>query len=849
MFIFLLILWLLSPLFLIPFSISKAAGLSNCRRFLEQLRRSGRISYEEQRLLHEIKNNDPEEAFGESLKVSAEKISSDESGQNFAGVNGAGEALTVTPDANNEESEAPARKLPESLAYPYTTGGEVSSSKVLFGIGTTLVILAGLVFSTAIWVYLSDAARMAVIALAGCLFLGISAVARKKLDLPGTSNAFYIISSVFFMTSYFTGAIYSLYGNWLSIAGDGSAMAYAIGALLLSGCGYIGRRIYKSVGYSYLSYFSAAAAATFLIVQMSDSFSVFVLLSTLFGTAATAAYYEVCGRDFRKPLGITILSARVCYAFAALILWQLELADIWSAYTVIVLALSLAELLFYAVKMSNKLVNAAAFVIPAFAYEISEIISDKLNIQTAMLMTLLLTASIFALRSVKSLYGAFSDFILFASASIAALVSISVEFLPYGLISMLAVELVLAVTAARFASYFRTASFILLPLPLSIISLFTADSFRSAEMQGTVFSVAASVTVIVFALCAILFKFLTKYDNFCKYSAISFELFACNFALISSFSSNTASAFILSLITSIALTFEICRNPVNVHSIFPVISAFAAVRGLILALELDESGEGSAIFMTSLALFLASTVCSRIFCGEKCICHEEKTFKADIFLVCAILSGLLMLRCYTISDDLKIFVILTQIAIIFANCIRKEQEFSTNRIMAGISLASAAVALMNRTSAVIEDEIAAPKVVMLIILGFGISLRKLRCGGKPIAEKLGIAVYIFDYIVLMYDALVNETLFNTLLVLCVSLVILIYSFMAKRKGSFIISGVGLVGLTLYIMRDFLAEIDWWIYLLLAGILLISIAGINEYCKGREDSFKAKAGRFFEDWKW
>jgi uncharacterized membrane protein YbhN (UPF0104 family) len=61
------------------------------------------------------------------------------------------------------------------------------------------------------------------------------------------------------------------------------------------------------------------------------------------------------------------------------------------------------------------------------------------------------------------------------------------------------------------------------------------------------------------------------------------------------------------------------------------------------------------------------------------------------------------------------------------------------------------------------------------------------------------------------------------------------------------AAVSLVGLTLYIMRDFLSEIDWWLYLLLVGILLIFIAAVGEYCKSHGESFKHKVGKLFADW--
>ena len=76
-----------------------------------------------------------------------------------------------------------------------------------------------------------------------------------------------------------------------------------------------------------------------------------------------------------------------------------------------------------------------------------------------------------------------------------------------------------------------------------------------------------------------------------------------------------------------------------------------------------------------------------------------------------------------------------------------------------------------------------------------------------------------------------------------------FSFVRKKKRWFAVSSVALTGLTLYIFRDFFRMIDWWVYLLVVGLLLIAVASANEYFikKGRE--LKEKAGRFFEDWKW
>jgi CHASE2 domain-containing sensor protein len=94
----------------------------------------------------------------------------------------------------------------------------------------------------------------------------------------------------------------------------------------------------------------------------------------------------------------------------------------------------------------------------------------------------------------------------------------------------------------------------------------------------------------------------------------------------------------------------------------------------------------------------------------------------------------------------------------------------------------------------------------------------------------------------------NQSLLNSLVVLSVSLVLLIYSFVRKTRRWFLVSAVALLGLTLYITGDFLAAVAWWAYLLLAGIVLIVVAAVTEYLRQRAAK-NPQEERFFVDWKW
>ena len=64
-----------------------------------------------------------------------------------------------------------------------------------------------------------------------------------------------------------------------------------------------------------------------------------------------------------------------------------------------------------------------------------------------------------------------------------------------------------------------------------------------------------------------------------------------------------------------------------------------------------------------------------------------------------------------------------------------------------------------------------------------------------------------------------------------------------------LGGVSLVLTTMYMHMVYTEGKQWWVYLLLAGLVLILVAGSNEMLKQRGDSLKSRAGRFWEDWTW
>ncbi|MBN1774863.1 MAG: hypothetical protein JW817_00200 [Clostridiales bacterium] len=104
-----------------------------------------------------------------------------------------------------------------------------------------------------------------------------------------------------------------------------------------------------------------------------------------------------------------------------------------------------------------------------------------------------------------------------------------------------------------------------------------------------------------------------------------------------------------------------------------------------------------------------------------------------------------------------------------------------------------------------------------------------------------------SFAVLGVAAIFSGDLTDALILGVAALAMLIVSFMVKSKRWFILSAVTIVILGLYMTREFWESLDWWVYLLLVGCILIGLAAANEISKQKGERLSEKAKRLFKDW--
>jgi hypothetical protein len=200
------------------------------------------------------------------------------------------------------------------------------------------------------------------------------------------------------------------------------------------------------------------------------------------------------------------------------------------------------------------------------------------------------------------------------------------------------------------------------------------------------------------------------------------------------------------------------------------------------------------------------------------------------------------------TDEYRSFFAVICFGLFVLNFCRRANAKNVNSTLMSAASAVICSAIYIQPFFRIEDEILRHKFNLIPLLLFAFSIRMIWRGKSKAAREVGFAVNVLAFACLIWDALYFDDVFNTLCVLSASLVLLMWSYAMKKKRWFGISLCALVGVTVYAMRDYFGLLDWWVYLLLVGILLIFVAAMNEYFKSKGESVKTKAGKFFDEWK-
>ena len=125
---------------------------------------------------------------------------------------------------------------------------------ILLKLGVGMVFLSGILFATTSWKIITDLTKAISLLIAGTLFLGLSYLTDKKLNLKKSSYMYWMLSMSFYILTI-VGLLYlGVFSNYLTYGGLGKYLAYCITFLSVSGFSYATYLKYGKRYFAFASY-------------------------------------------------------------------------------------------------------------------------------------------------------------------------------------------------------------------------------------------------------------------------------------------------------------------------------------------------------------------------------------------------------------------------------------------------------------------------------------------------------------------------------------------------------------------------------------------------------------------
>ena len=752
--------------------------------------------------------------------------------------------------ANITPPPVPVRPVPPKKNKP-----DMTVSNILFLMGTAFIVLSGLAFGVAGWVHTTHIGRVAIIAAASAVFLILSVVINKALRLSGTSVSFYILSTGLAATSFLTAGYYKLMGEWFSFSGDGVFALIATSCLIASIMLYAGNAVFQKLPLICTALSTTALTVLFGIVQVCDDIEiaapVFIAAQALI-IAALYVFKAAEGKKYELPIKIVGICAAALYGGIALIYVLASFFDP-TISSITIITVIIAQLMYYGIsKKINGLIYAESIVFSFLALIIGIYTANTASDKTATLtFSGIMIASYLIHRFVPALRSTFTESSTLSVSAFGALMCLTSmtrdSFMPEIIMVMINSALIGTYVFDKSKAK-QIAAGVTAPFIPFLASIRLGDMISGNFSTGSnAYTICMSVFSMILIISAAIMNFMpriapvfnAKYPrktNAALYTDLSFAGFILMFLSCAKELTYIPAAICL---IHFAMSNKL-RN--NITAVFSSISFVIAIRTILRNSNIQSSTVNLIVMMCILILYMGI---SRFVYHNATICCTHEKLVIDPMLAAGWLPIALMLG----TTRTACFFTLLGSAIYCGCFIKKNTSQTTASILLSTSTLLTAAALIARPFFLPESREVSSKITIAIIALTGLACRYIWREFKEASKYSSNTIFIMSFIALLFDAMIFDTALNTIFVMGIMILVLIISIAVRSKTWFIASAASLFTITVYATREYLMALHWWIYLFIAGIILIGIASINEYCKKNNETLKTSVAKKFSGWSW
>ncbi|MDO5560164.1 MAG: hypothetical protein Q4F95_11265 [Oscillospiraceae bacterium] len=724
-----------------------------------------------------------------------------------------------------------------SYQHPSYTGGCVNASdqisesenkkdinsNLILILGVILIILAGLIFSTTRWAYMTNQAKTISVISVSVVFFAVCEISERKLRLNKTGIAFFILGGVFLPVSVLAMAFFNLFGTWFSMTGRGCFIVYMTFFLLAGLVSFAGVLKYKVSLCAYMSLQALSFSLFFLSLHFENDLVVTVVmgvssfLAMAFKTPCCDSNIikNVYYRSFERFAVVNIILTGMLSNFNSLInynnIWHCAFAaavltagTLWSAIRLDLVVLKTAvsaEVIWFAV-------CAAKAVQTLSEYTVTEQVTSVVYLAAFLLFTFV--------PAVKNIFSQsvliFACFMTYVIASGDLLVTACL------FISVLVLFLYNKNNTVQAVS----AWFI--PCVLDMIFLITLDSCTNL---GPVVLKMMTVTALS-CLSVASFIFLLKSNKKAEYLNTSADslaaITAAAFAItdFDAAAAALAAGILFSVKTAVCIRLKKGRSAglyMYTALLLLMIYAFTSVMPTLRADRRDTT-----VMIVLMCIWLAMVISGLLLKRINSICASALVNMSAVSLGVAFIYNL-----YTGDGDL-VYIILFSFAAYFAAITYIKKTKDTRVIL----LSTAAVFF--QSGVIFQNAVDIPEIIKdeYYLAAAGIILLAWRFiwEDRHTLDIIAFVYAVISTVFLMLRAIWGEKEYDAIILAVLLSVTMTVSYLLNQKLWLRFSGSSLIVLVLYITRSFWLSIEWWVYLLCAGAGFIAFSGINEYKKIR-----------------
>ena len=392
----------------------------------------------------------------------------------------------IIDDVKEDIVESDSDLSSDSVQYPsladsvkeYIDKNNISQGNLLFALGVLFISIAGIVFATTTWMTIPNLLKIGIIFVSSLVTLFLSQFAKKKFKLNKTSITLYVLFCILISLIPLSMGYFKLFGNYLTIGGNGEFLLYAISLLVFIVSFGIGTIYYELNKIASYMMYVINIELVLIILNFTKQYDIVLMVVSIYNFILLLLTKYIKTRINYGVLSIFTKDLKVVSNNTLLILSLFTVLNASSGFLITIISLVFAmsfALNLITIELENKdivkYIIATIFIIIS-CYRLNSIYEYKYVTEYFAVMTFMLTIILSCFKrfkdseSVLMVYGLIIASILSVGNELATK-AVTLSLIISMLVNLTAIITIMICTNNKYLKYLKTAYYIVFALAIT----------------------------------------------------------------------------------------------------------------------------------------------------------------------------------------------------------------------------------------------------------------------------------------------------------------------------------------------------------------------------------------------